>query len=88
MLRLNKIISYLNVDEDVKASMKLSKLIFFLILYIHFCSCFFWLLIDFERDWLPQAVMLEETPTEEDYHQFFDLLPMGSKYQYCLLQAV
>lgn len=78
MLRLSKIISYLNVDEDVKASMKLSKLIFFLILYMHFSSCFFWLLIDYERDWLPQAVQLEEAPDQELYDMFYNTLPISS----------
>lgn len=34
------------MDEDVKASIKLSKMIFYLILYIHFCSCFFWIIIE------------------------------------------
>jgi hyperpolarization activated cyclic nucleotide-gated potassium channel 2 len=35
ILRFTKIISYLNATEDVKLSLKLFKMIFYLIIYIH-----------------------------------------------------
>jgi hyperpolarization activated cyclic nucleotide-gated potassium channel 2 len=44
VLRLGKIIQYLNSKEDVKVSLKLLKLIFFLVLYIHCLGCAWWML--------------------------------------------
>lgn len=35
VLRLSRIIMYMNLKDDVKMSLKLGKLIFFLVLYIH-----------------------------------------------------
>ena len=35
VLRLNRIITYMNTRDDIKLSLKLIKLIFFLILYLH-----------------------------------------------------
>ena len=35
IVRLTKLITYLNLKDDVKMSLKLGKLIFFLIMYIH-----------------------------------------------------
>lgn len=45
LLRLNKIIAYLNVIEDVKAMIKLIKMVFFLIIYMHLYACFWWMLV-------------------------------------------
>ena len=36
IVRLNKIIAFLNVDEDTKGGMNLIKIVFFLFIYIHF----------------------------------------------------
>lgn len=35
ILRLSRLITYMNLQDDVKMSLKLAKLIFFLIMYIH-----------------------------------------------------
>jgi len=35
ILRLSRLITYMNLKDDVKMSLKLGKLIFFLIMYIH-----------------------------------------------------
>ena len=45
VLRLNKIISFLNVEKDVKAGMNLLKLILGLSIYIHFFACIWWVMI-------------------------------------------
>ena len=55
ILRLNKIIQFLNVDEDTKASMKLTKMIFFLVIYIHLFACTWWLLVKWDETWIPYA---------------------------------
>ena len=67
VLRLNKIISYMNVDEDIKASMKLTKIIFFLILYIHLYCCLYWMVADDTQDWWPLSVV----NTVDDYTEFY-----------------
>ena len=53
VLRLSKIISFLNVTEDVKASMKLTKIIFFLIIYLHCYACLWWMVIKHDQNWVP-----------------------------------
>lgn len=35
ILRLSRLITYMNLQDDVKMSLRLGKLIFFLIMYIH-----------------------------------------------------
>ena len=39
VLRLGKLISYLNESDDFKLQLRLFKLIFFFLLYIHITSC-------------------------------------------------
>ena len=53
VLRLNKMISFLNVTEDVKASMKLTKMILFLLLYTHLFACCWWMAIKHDQIWEP-----------------------------------
>ena len=43
--KLKKIISYLNVVEDVKQFMNLMKLVFFIVIYIHCFACTWWYMI-------------------------------------------
>ena len=45
ILRLNKIITFLKTDEDSKAMLKLGKLVFMLILYLHIYGCCWWLIV-------------------------------------------
>jgi hypothetical protein len=56
-LRLNKIIAYLNVIEDVKAMIQLIKLVFFLVIYMHLYACFWWMLVKKEQSWVPYQDM-------------------------------
>ena len=53
VFRLNKLITKLNVSEDRKMTMKLAKLIFFIILYIHCVGCSWWYLVDVDQIWIP-----------------------------------
>ena len=57
VLRINKIIQFLNVDEDVKASMKLLKILFFLIIYVHSFCCIWWLIVKQSKSWIPYKDM-------------------------------
>ena len=53
VLRLNRIIMYLNLKQDIKASIKLIKLIFFLLMYVHFIACIWYYLISGNKEWIP-----------------------------------
>ena len=45
VLRLGRIIAYLNLKDDVKMSLKLMKLMFFLVIYIHCWACIWYLVV-------------------------------------------
>ena len=53
VLRLGKIIGFLNLNDDVKISLKLSKLVFLLTIYIHCVGCLWYYLVKDEEKWLP-----------------------------------
>ena len=44
---------YLNVKQDTKASIKLVKLVFFLLMYIHFIGCIWFYFIKVDKEWIP-----------------------------------
>ena len=45
VFRLNRMIMYLRVTEEAKARLKLGKMIFFLLIYLHLYACGWWLLV-------------------------------------------
>jgi len=45
VLRLSRIITYLNVKGDVKVSLKLSKLIYYLVMYLHCQGCTWYFIV-------------------------------------------
>lgn len=49
--RLGRIIERMNVKEHIKLMMKLSQLIFFLIMYIHCCGCVWYLIVVQDKMW-------------------------------------
>lgn len=53
VLRLGRMITYLNETDDVKLSLRLFKLCFFLILYIHVIACVWFYVCNIDKDWLP-----------------------------------
>lgn len=53
VLRLSKVIQSLNIRQDIKAYLKLVKLVFYLTIYIHFITCIFYYVVDWEKEWLP-----------------------------------
>ena len=46
VLRLTKIIDFLNLQEDIKLWIKLSKLVFFLVMHLHVTGCLFFYITD------------------------------------------
>lgn len=53
VLRLNRIISIMNIRDDIKLSLRFLKLIFFLILYLHVLACSWYYIVIIEKDWMP-----------------------------------
>jgi len=56
------------VTEDVKASMKLIKIIFFLIIYIHVFACFWWFIVFKDKIWIPPVRFM----TNDYYYLYQD----------------
>ena len=53
VLRLGRIIAYMRVREHIKAGFRLCKLIFFLLLYLHLLACFWFYIVDRDKEWIP-----------------------------------
>lgn len=53
ILRLNKIIMYLNVKKDIKGWIRLFKVVFFLMMYIHTSACIWFVIVSQDRLWIP-----------------------------------
>ena len=53
VFRITKIINNVNAGEDIKLFLKLGKLIFFLILYVHVVGCFWFYWVKVNKEWIP-----------------------------------
>jgi len=53
VLRLERIINYMNTTDDNKLSLRLLKLCFFLILYIHITACTWFYVGKLDESWIP-----------------------------------
>lgn len=53
VLRLNKLITLMKVEDEIKLSLKLIKLVFFLIMYLHCLACLWYHLVLIDEKWLP-----------------------------------
>ena len=53
VLRLNKIITYLRSTEEFKAFLKLNKLVFLLVMYLHCFGCGWWMIVSMNEEWIP-----------------------------------
>ena len=51
VLRLERIINYMNTTDENKLSLRLIKLCFFLLLYIHISACFWFYLGNIDQAW-------------------------------------
>ena len=50
----------MNVKEDVKLSMKLFKLVFFILMYVHCLACGWYFFVSRNKHWIPPLMYLEE----------------------------
>lgn len=75
LLRLNDIISFMKATDDVKSSLKLIKLILFLVVYIHLFACFWWFMVKLDRVWIPPI----DQPSGK-FYKVYDSASVTSKY--------
>ena len=74
VLRLGRLITHLNLKNEVKNSLKLGKLLFFIILFIHFLGCAWFMIAKQDEEWIPPLDYV--FITTEIYDE-------GSFMQYC-----
>jgi hypothetical protein len=63
VLRFTKVISYLNTTDDVKWSLKFFKLIFYLIIYLHWQACAWFYYTKQDKQWFPLVDLILDHKT-------------------------
>ena len=81
ILRIGRIIRYTRTRDDIKATMKLLQLTLYLIMWVHFTGCIWFLLIKSEEEWVPVPDFL--TGTTQLYES-----DIWTKYFTCFYHAV
>lgn len=71
ILRLSRLINYLNTAEDLKLSLKLGQTIFLILLYIHITGCIWYYLINLQENWEPPQGLSDSLLTLSFGKQFF-----------------
>lgn len=91
VLRLSRIITYLRSKEEIKALLKLVKLIFYLMLYLHCFACAWWMVIKEKRTWIQKLSDLISLCLDKhlDLHSFLRrhlklVLHLQSKHNYAV----
>lgn len=75
ILRFVKIISFLNATESVKLSLKLFKLIFYLLIYVHWQACLWYFYTSQDQTWFPLTDLIQQRT---------DFYEETLSYRYCL----
>lgn len=76
VLRVTKVISYINASENIKHSLKIFKLLFFLVIYIHFQACAWFYYTNIDKVWYPlEKVLLNQRNFYDD--------DVSILYKYC-----
>lgn len=70
VLRLSRLITYLNSSDDIKLSLRLIQTIFLIFLYVHITACLWYWIIRSQRNWEPGQNLT---------HDFMDL-EFGEKF--------
>lgn len=58
--RLSRLIAYLNLKANIKMAIRLSQLIFFLILYLHCVCCLWFYIVSHDESWIPPLDQMYE----------------------------
>ena len=79
--RLGRIIERMNVTQDIKNALKLFKLIFVIIIYIHCLACLWYVIVTIHEEWKPS---LDYVDPDADFYNS----SLANKYFITLYQAV
>ena len=72
--RLSRLIAYLNLKSDIKMAIRLIKLVFFLILYLHCISCFWFYIVRQREVWIPPLDEMYDNTIIYQRHHFYQYL--------------
>ncbi|CAI2366862.1 unnamed protein product [Moneuplotes crassus] len=72
--RLSRLIAYLNLKSDIKMAIRLIKLVFFLILYLHCVSCLWFYIVRQDNVWIPPLDENYSNPLIYERHHFYQYL--------------
>lgn len=53
VLRLQRVITFMNTTDDVKLTLQLVKTSFYLVLFIHVAACFWFSIVNADEKWTP-----------------------------------
>lgn len=84
VLRLQRVITYMNTTDDVKLTLQLVKTSIFLVLFIHFCACLWYYIAQTDQIWTPGQTKLFG---ELNSNLYEDFTPSG-KLVICLYTSV
>lgn len=79
--RLGRIIERMNVTQDMKNALKLFKLIFVIIIYIHCLACLWYVIVNINEEWKPP---LDYVNPDADFYNS----SLANKYFITLYHAV
>lgn len=79
--RLGHIIERMNVTQDMKNALKIFKLIFVIIIYIHCLACLWYIIVTVHSDWKPTLAFVD--PDSDFYGS-----SLANKYFVTLYMAV
>ncbi len=82
VLRLFKVISYMNASESIKYSLKIFKMLFYLIMYIHCQACAWFYITNLDQTWHSIEYYLMKGSSADSHHSFYDREQNGIVYQY------
>ena len=74
VLRLGRIIRFINTRDDIKLTLKLLQLVYFLVLYLHLIGCCWFLIHNINQEWIPpQDYMFVKTElySQNDVYKYF-----------------
>lgn len=84
LLRISRIIAFLKVSGDVKAGLRIFKMVLYLIVYLHCYSCLWWYQVKESAYWIPNRfVML----SEDEFYTIYGM-PLLKQYLISMMHAV
>ena len=82
LARLSRVITYLNLQANIKMTLRLGKLIFFLILYLHLIGWFWFYIARQDEKWIPPYYEFSDT---NDIYQQSDFVQYITSLYYSVL---